>query len=183
MANLICPGASFKDRKVYEIRKELHEHLLDQPSSGAPRNIYLASSWRNPIFFDVLGDLRGDGHRVYNFRAPLPSNYGFSWDQIDPKWRSWTAAQYLEALRTPRAQEGFELDKAGLDWCDTCVLLLPSGRSAHIEAGYAAGAGKQLITLLPDPPELEQPLVPDLMYLLGTAIVSTRDQLRRILRP
>mgnify|MGYP002522148347 FL=1 len=27
---------------------------------------------------------------------------------------------------------------------DTCILLLPSGRSAHIEAGYLKGLGKKV---------------------------------------
>lgn len=81
---------------------------------------------------------------------------------------SWSPEKYAALVRThPAARAGFNLDRAALDWCDTCVLLLPSGRSAHIEAGYAAGQGKRVIVYLyPDKFE------PELMYLLCSAIVT-----------
>jgi len=31
-----------------------------------------------------------------------------------------------------------------LEWSDTVVMLLPCGKSAHLEAGYAKGLGKKL---------------------------------------
>ena len=82
----------------------------------------------------------------------------------------------------PVAAAGFALDKAALDWCDTCVLVLPSGRSAHLEAGYAAGQGKQVVVLLH-----EDRFEPELMYLLcdglalsiGDILVHLRNSVRR----
>lgn len=62
--------------------------------------------------------------------------------------------------------------RARLDWCDTCVLVLPCGRSAHLELGYAAGAGKQSFVLL-SPDNFE----PELMYLLNTALVTSLEEL------
>lgn len=110
--------------------------------------IYVASSWRNQIQQGVVAALREDGHDVYDFKNPAPRNHGFSWSAIDPNWQSWTAEQFIAALEHPVAVAGYKLDDDALRGCDVCVLVLPSGRSAHIEAGVAIGAGKPTAILL-----------------------------------
>ena len=35
-----------------------------------------------------------------------------------------------------------------MEWADAFVLLMPCGRSAHLEAGWAIGAGKPTAILL-----------------------------------
>lgn len=128
----------------------------------AHRKIYLASSWRNPLQPQALELLRNAGHEVYDFRNPSSHICGFSWQAIALNWQYWTPEQFIDALKDPLARTGFKLDKAALDWCDTCVLLLPCGKSAHLEAGYAIGQGKPtLIVLHPSGFEAE------LMYLLA----------------
>jgi hypothetical protein len=66
------------------------------------------------------------------------------------------------------------LIKEALAWCDTCVLLQPSDRSAHLEAGWAAGRGKRVAVRLH-----EDGFKPELMYLLCGAggIVSSDEAL------
>ncbi len=126
------------------------------------RRIYVASSWRNALQPDVVTALRKEGHQVYDFRNPADGQHGFSWAEIDPNWRAWTPRLFAELVTTHRiAARGFSFDKAALDWCDVCVLVMPSGRSAHLEAGYAAGQGKQVVVLL-----TEDGFEPELMYLL-----------------
>ena len=126
------------------------------------RKIYLASSWRNTIQPSAVTMLRNAGHEVYDFRHSTPENNGFSWSDISLGWRNWIPEQFIVGLQHPVATEGYRLDKAALDWCDTCVLLLPCGKSAHLEAGYAIGQGKPtLVVLRPDGFE------PELMYLLA----------------
>lgn len=140
---------------------------------NARRRIYLASSWRNPEQPSVVTLLREVGHEVYDFRNPAPDNDGFRWTEIDPDWLNWTPERYAQLVRThPVARAGFTLDRQALDWCDTCVLLLPCGRSAHLEAGYAAGQGKRVIVYLA-PDKFE----PELMYLLCSGIVTDVVQL------
>lgn len=126
------------------------------------RKIYLASSWRNPMQPAALAMLRGAGHEVYDFLNPAPGHTGFAWADIDPDWQNWTPQRFIQALRHPIAAHGFSFDKGGLDWCDTCVLLLPCGKSAHLEAGYAIGQGKPTLIVLN-----EKECTPDLMYLLA----------------
>ena len=108
--------------------------------------IYVASSWRNPFQPDVVGTCRENGHLAYDFRA---ASSGFQWSDLDPDWQDWSGAQYREALKDPRASHGFVTDLRAMEWADTCVLLLPSGRSAHLEGGYMAGRGKRLIIYSP----------------------------------
>lgn len=140
------------------------------------RKIYLASSWRCADQPRVLALLRDAGHEVYDFRNPAPGNTGFAWSAIDPDWLGWEPAAFAKLLEHPVAQAGFALDRDALDECDTCVLLLPCGRSAHLEAGYAAGQGKPTIFYL-SPDRFE----PELMYLLGTGCVTTDDELLSML--
>lgn len=140
------------------------------------RKIYVASSWRNPIQQEIVGVLRSAGHEVYDFRNPDEDNHnhGFGWSQIDPNWQSWTPEQYTEHLYSdnPIIERGFALDAAALDWADTCVLVLPCGRSAHLEAGYAIGQGKPTIFYL-HPDKFE----PELMYKLGSGCVNNQQDL------
>lgn len=138
------------------------------------RRIYLASSWRNPNHPQAVSMLREAGHQVYDFRNPHPGNTGFSWSEIDPDWMNWEPQALCEALFDPIAERGYALDKAALDWADTGVLLLPCGRSAHLEGGYLAGQGKPVLTVLDKDrfePELMYKLtanvVPDLSYMLA----------------
>lgn len=129
------------------------------------RRIYLASSWRNARQPAVLAALREAGHEVYDFRNPHPGNTGFQWSEIDPNWENWSIPEYLSALMHPIAAEGFANDFNAMQWADTGVLLLPCGRSAHLEAGYFAGVpGKRLHVLI----EVEQE--PELMYMMAHGI-------------
>ncbi len=140
------------------------------------RKIYLASSWRNEQQPSVLKRLREDGHEVYDFRNPAEGNSGFGWkacqyDMHDPQL-------YVRHItRDPVAAAGFLFDRDALNWCDTCVLLLPCGRSAHLEAGYAIGQGKQTFIVI-SPEKFE----PELMYLLATGICESVTDLMVALR-
>lgn len=122
------------------------------------RRIYVASSWRNPHQPGVVEALRKAGHLVYDVRNPAKGERGFSWGEVDPDWRTWTGNTFRAALKHPISQRGFDNDHSAMEWADTLVLVLPCGRSAHLEAGWAAGAGKQVWILLLGENE------PELMY-------------------
>lgn len=134
------------------------------------RRIYLASSWRNEHQPVVLNALRSYGHEVYDFRNP-PGRTGFQWSEIDPNWQQWSTSEYLSALLHPISGAGFKSDFDAMQWADTGVLLLPSGRSAHIEAGYFVGARKPLHILIYGEQE------PELMYLMATSISQSIAEL------
>lgn len=123
-------------------------------------NIYAASSWRNEEQPEIVSQLRLKGHQVYDFKHPAPGDNGFHWSQIDENWKSWSPAQFREALNHPVAKAGYRKDKAALDWCNSTLLILKSGLSAHMEAAWAAGRGKPTCLYMPDLKE------PELMYKL-----------------
>lgn len=132
--------------------------------------IYVASSWRNDFQPGVVEALRAGGHEVYDFRNPPHGRGGFAWSEIDQNWESWTADQYRKALDSQIARAGFASDLTGMMWADTCVLLLPCGRSAHLEAGWMAGRGKRVLVLTRDGQE------PELMALLCDRICVSVDE-------
>lgn len=144
-------------------------------------NIYVASSWRNEVAHRAaLNALRAAGHECYDFRNPVPGDNGFSWSQIDPD-RAWLKdpKRFRSGLQHPIAQHGFGLDMSALRSADATVLVLPCGRSAHLELGYSVGAGKRTIVLL-DSPMSE----PELMYLMCDAIcVSSQEVIEQLAKP
>lgn len=131
--------------------------------------IYVASSWRNQHQQLVVEHLRRLGHEVYDFRAPVPGDSGFHWSEIDGGWKSWTPEQYRAALQSPIAKRGYEYDITALRGCEAVVLVLPCGRSANWEFGYAMGQGKRGVVL-----QLEQQ-EPELMYREATIATSWGD--------
>lgn len=138
-----------------------------------PKYVYVASSWRNPMQPAVCSILTAAGIPHYDFRNP-GAGTGFSWrevksdyagprigtDGIRAKGSDWEAVdEYLRMLDHPRSREGFKSDFDAMQRADTFVMVLPCGKSAHLELGWAIGAGKRTAILLEDPVE------PELMYL------------------
>lgn len=138
------------------------------------RRIYVASSWRNELQPEVVERLKEIGHDVYDFRHPKEGDDGFHWSEIDVDWKRWTPEEYRESLKHPLAISGFNKDYSAMEWADTCILVMPCGRSAHIEAGYFNGAGKELYILLSDGE-------PELMYKMADKIFTDLNELIGVL--
>ena len=133
--------------------------------------IYVASSWRNLAQPGIVTMLRASGHEVYDFKNPPHGRGGFAWSEIDPNWQKWTAAEYRAALTTEIAEAGYRSDMDAMEWADACVLVLPCGRSAHLEAGWFAGQGKPVHVLTRDGEE------PELMAKMCTTICISFSEL------
>lgn len=127
--------------------------------------IYLASSWKTDTK-RVIEDLRFFRHHVYDFKNPYGYS-GFSWNEIDTRWQDWNPVQYVDALNNQNAERGFGFDIGALTACDACILLLPCGKSAHLELGFAAGMGKFTYVLM-----FEKD-TPELMYKMCTKIITS----------
>jgi nucleoside 2-deoxyribosyltransferase len=120
----------------------------------ARRKIYLASSWKNAENVRYLARLlRSLGHEVFDFSDAENRLDGFDKFVFGAKqWAEFSGKkpdeiEYKDFLTWTPTQRAFKSDRAGLDWADTVVLLLPSGRSSHLEAGYGVGKGKELFIL------------------------------------
>ena len=133
--------------------------------------IYIASSWRNPYYPEVVKRLKAEGFPVYDFRNPPHGGTGFHWTDVDENAPNWTFEQYAEGLNHPLAERQFAADLEALRAAHTCVLVLPCGRSAHTEAGWMSGAGKRVIAYIPEMVE------PELMYKLFDRVVGNLDDL------
>ncbi len=132
--------------------------------------IYVASSWRNSLQPWVVTLLREQGHEVYDFRNP-PGGSGFSWREIDPAWECWSPQKFRDALEHPVAIDGFSTDMNALLDADCCVLVMPCGRSAFLELGFAVGDGQETIVYWPEQAE------PELMVKMADRIATSVEEL------
>ncbi len=131
---------------------------------------------RNEYQQTVVEALRKEGYEVYDFRNPPAGGHGFKWSEIDPEFQNWTPQQCKNSLAHPLAIKQLNNDLEAMKSCDVCVLVLPCGRSAHMEAGWFAGRGKKVIALLPDPQE------PELMYGIFDGIACNLDEVLKELK-
>ena len=146
--------------------------------------IYVASSWRNPIHIAVVAALKAadrqqpnKGLTPYDFRNPHPGNEGFHWSQVGMKSYNRETngpvpfEEYMGGINHPIADEGFRNDFEAMVECDMCILVLPCGRSAHLEAGWFIGQGKPTYILG------EDPMIPELMYKMADGIAGSLFEL------
>lgn len=150
--------------------------------------IYLASSWKNPHHSQYVSMLRNWGNQVYDFTARgstlSPGTQecrGFAWKDIGAPERlsAWTFPDFRRALTSePKAAAGYLSDLRHMEWADTCVCLLPCGRSAHLEAGYMKGRGKRVIIHTPNELTFNDP---ELMYLLADHMTIGDHELKEVL--
>lgn len=126
--------------------------------------IYVASSWKNPLQPIIVRQLEQADHIVYDYRK-----HGFSWGEVNmpPEPSVW---EYTQGLSHPRAAQGFLRDFKAMQWADACVLVLPCGRSSHLELGWMLGRGKLGIILTQDGEE------PDLMAMLADHICENMTE-------
>lgn len=104
--------------------------------------IYMASSWKNAaIVIAIANFLRSLGHEVDCFCEQTDKRFSFCWQEIVDDIRDTDAISFL---KEEEAKKAFKEDKKWLDWCEVCLLVLPCGKSAHLEAGYSVGKGKHL---------------------------------------
>lgn len=104
--------------------------------------VYIASSWKNETDVKSLaGFLRSRGFEVDDFTDDTRGRFIFHYSELGPI-EQHDAKSFLQH---EKAQRAFAEDKKMIDWADAVVLLLPAGKSSHLEAGYAKGSGKKLI--------------------------------------
>lgn len=130
--------------------------------------IYVASSWRNRHQPSIVKLLRNWGHDVYDFRNP-PNGSGLGWEELAQDWETWSTDKYMEALAHPLAEDGYNSDFRAMQDCDALVMVMPCGRSAHLEAGWAVGNGKPVAILLMELSE------PELMYKMADIVRDTGE--------
>lgn len=134
--------------------------------------IYLIGSLRNPMVPDIANALRKAGHEVFD------QWYGAG-PNADDHWMEYCKNKgfnYKEALADHGAQHVYNFDRRFIDLSDTVVLVLPAGKSGHLELGYALGAGKRGFILLNGEPDRY-----DVMYNFATQVCLDFEELLDVL--
>ena len=100
--------------------------------------IYLIGSLRNPEV-PLIGDsLREAGFETFD-------EWHSAGEIADDCFRDYCNGRgltYREALQTYAAKHIFDFDKTHLTRASIVVLVMPGGKSAHLELGWALGQGK-----------------------------------------
>jgi hypothetical protein len=131
--------------------------------------IYLIGSLRNPEVPALAARMRENGHEVFD-------DWFAAGPEADDYWQKYEQSRghtYAQGLAGYAANHVFEFDKHHLDRAHAGVLLLPAGKSGHLELGYLIGQGKPCYILL----AAEHPARWDVMYKFATGVFSEVAQL------
>jgi hypothetical protein len=130
--------------------------------------IYVIGSMRNTKIPLVAAELRKQGHEVFD-------DWYSSGPETDDFWQAYEKQRgrtFAEALAGAHAQDVFHFDKSNLDRCSGGVLVLPAGKSGHLELGYLIGSGKKGYILLDSEPDRF-----DIMYNFATRVFDNLTDL------
>jgi hypothetical protein len=134
--------------------------------------IYLIGSLRNPEIPLIAQELRNAGHEVFD-------DWHSAGPNADDHWRDYEIYRghsFIEALDGYAANHVYEYDRSHLDRANAGVLVLPAGKSGHLELGYLIGQGKPGYILLDNQPERF-----DCMYRFAKKVVASVDELVKCL--
>lgn len=111
---------------------------------------FIAARWRNKeAVLDLTQKIREKGKTVYCFVEGDGTDYELKTkeESHDPE----TFMHHFESIpnwqNSSAVKEIFDLDMNALKDSESLILLLPAGKSAHIEAGAAYGMGKKCIVI------------------------------------
>lgn len=141
-------------------------YLPISPNFG--KSVYIGGALANPEIVRITKVIAEAGFTAFSeWYTPGP--------EADVLWRDYELAlgyNYREALQRPAAKNTFDFDKRHIDLCDIFVMVLPCGKSAHLELGYAIGSGKRGLIYMPQEPERW-----DVMYGFAERVVYTDEEL------
>jgi hypothetical protein len=137
------------------------------------KTIYIVGSLRNPEIPTIGNKLRELGYDVFDdWHAGGPT--------ADDEWLRYSKERghsYKEALRSHAAKHVFEFDKYHLDRADMGIMVMPAGKSGHLELGYLAGSGKPTFVLFNGEPDRW-----DVMYQFATGVCFSMEELENELK-
>lgn len=151
--------------QTYHTRTEAEEKSL--------RKVYIIGSLRNERVPKIASELRT------HLNCEVFDDWFAAGPEADDYWKSYEQARgrtYAEALDGYAAKNVFRFDKTHLEQATDVVLVLPSGKSGHLEFGWSLGQGKRGHVLLePDTDRW------DVMYQFATGVHHTIEELKEAL--
>lgn len=139
--------------------------------------IYLIGSLRNEQVPIIGNQLRQEGFKVFD-------DWYAAGPEADDKWQAYEKARgrsYPEALKGAAAQNVFDFDKRNLDASDVCILVMPAGKSGHLELGYMVGKGKRSYILFDREPDRFD-VMPNFVHVTGGGVYYDLDELVKELK-
>lgn len=129
-------------------------------------DFFISSRWRNrDKVLELVKKLRNKGYSVYCFMEEK-HNPGTIHDDPEEVMSKFEAIQNWR--NDPFVKRIFKRDLKGLTSSKCIVVLLPSGKSTHLEAGIGYGFGKKLV-LIGEQMETES------LYLIFSKVYKTID--------
>lgn len=140
------------------------------------QKLYIAGSLRNPNIPKVAQAIRNAAPNLTVF-----DDWFAVGPEADDHWRNYEMAKgntFFQALDGHTAKHVFAFDKDHLDESDGLLLVLPAGKSAHLELGYMRGRGKWTAILM----ESADPERWDVMYQFAGLLFTSEDELTNYFR-
>ena len=137
------------------------------------KSIYIIGSLRNPEIVNLENDIEKIGIEPFGQWMAAGPIADDSWRDY-AKARGWT---YKQALNSYCAKHVFSFDAKHIERCDAAVLLMPAGRSGHLELGVVLGKGKPGFILFDQEPERW-----DQMVQFATEIFFSRSEFLNYLK-
>lgn len=130
--------------------------------------IYLIGSLSNPNIPHIANQLRKMGHEVFD-------DWWSPGAHADEEWRKHEMIRgrtFRQAIYGEHATEVYRFDRNLLERSNAVVMVLPTGKSGHLELGWAIGKGKRGYILFDKEPDRF-----DIMYRLATGIAMSIEEL------
>lgn len=133
------------------------------------KSIYLIGSLKNKEIPNVAKVLRDLGYDVFDdWLSAGPDADDYLRDYYRER-----GFNYRQIMNSPSAQLAFQYDKYHLDRCDAAILVMPAGKSGHLELGTVIGAGKPGYILFDSEPDRV-----DIMHAFATGIFLNTDEMK-----
>ncbi len=165
---MVRPGDLYPINSIKEAPIVRYASACVDEGTRVTAKVYLVGSLRNPKIPQIAKELRTHSFDVFDdWHCPGP--------ETDEFWQAYEkdrGRSYQEALDAPHAWNVFEFDKKHIDRADVVVLVMPAGRSAHLELGYAKGSGKKAYVLFEEEPERW-----DVMYRFADGVAMSVEEL------
>lgn len=132
------------------------------------KKIYLIGSLRNPKIPELASKIRGLQYKVFD-------DWYAAGPEADDIWMAYEKNRgrtYVESLNSIFAEHVFDFDYWHLMEADIGVLVMPAGKSGHLELGFLCGRQKPTYVLFDKEPERY-----DFMYRFCTDVFMNEDDL------
>lgn len=133
-----------QDKDLFRDGQAIEKEIFEEERSEE-WDVYLAGSLRNEDIPRLVSIIELQTHRS------VFADWFAAGPEADDYWKRYYSElghTYRQALSKPASKNTFEFDKRHMEKSKTMVLVLPAGKSGHLELGWFLGQGKPGYILL-----------------------------------